>query len=202
MIDGINHLTLAVSDAEESFRFYTEVLGFEPAAKWPDGAYLKAGDFWVALLADENARSEPLPEYTHFAFNVAPEVFDALAERIVASGAKVWQENPTEGASLYFLDPNGHRLEIHVTLGGLDLVPRVHADRVKGFRIQWISHDDTQDVLVKVEGKKPVLFHEGDFECSVQGLSLRVVGLLEVGKTVALGCLFRRGRFPGDAVPR
>ena len=44
-----------------------------------------------------------------------PEVFDALAERIVAAGAKIWQENPTEGASLYFLDPNGHRLEIHVT---------------------------------------------------------------------------------------
>ena len=40
--------------------------------------------------------------------------FDAFAKRIKASGAEIFQENVTEGKSLYFLDPDGHKLEIHV----------------------------------------------------------------------------------------
>jgi len=29
MITGINHITLAVKDIEESFKFYQEILGFK-----------------------------------------------------------------------------------------------------------------------------------------------------------------------------
>jgi catechol 2,3-dioxygenase-like lactoylglutathione lyase family enzyme len=115
MISGANHITLSIRDIEESFAFYTTVLGFRPVAKWPLGAYLLAGDLWIALVFDERLRAAVLPEYTHIAFTVAPADFAALSARIVAAGASIWQPNQTEGDSLYFLDPNGHKLEIHAS---------------------------------------------------------------------------------------
>ena len=57
--------------------------------------------------------SSPLPEYSHIAFNVPAARFDDAAASIRASGAVIWQDNRSEGASLYFLDPDGHKLEIH-----------------------------------------------------------------------------------------
>jgi catechol 2,3-dioxygenase-like lactoylglutathione lyase family enzyme len=111
---GPSHLTLAVSSVERSVDFYVGILGCHPVARWPVGAYLTAGGFWLALVEDKEARSHPLPEYTHFAFHVSAEGFAALSERIRSSGARIFQENQTEGESLYFLDPDGHNLEIHV----------------------------------------------------------------------------------------
>jgi catechol 2,3-dioxygenase-like lactoylglutathione lyase family enzyme len=125
MITGVNHITLAVRDVEQSFAFYSEVLGFRPQAKWPDGAYLLAGETWVALVRDDLVRREALPEYTHVAFSVSSQDFGPLSERIRRSGAEIWQENRTEGASLYFIDPNGHKLEIHAS----DLTARLRAAR-------------------------------------------------------------------------
>ncbi len=36
-----------------------------------------------------------------------------MSQRIIESKAKIFQENISEGDSLYYLDPNGHKLEIH-----------------------------------------------------------------------------------------
>jgi glutathione S-transferase fosA5 len=111
---GPSHLTLSVASIERSVAFYVETLGCRPVARWPAGAYLTAGGFWLALVEDNGARSQPLPEYTHFAFQVSAEGFATLADKIRGSGARIFQENETEGDSLYFLDPDGHKLEIHV----------------------------------------------------------------------------------------
>lgn len=127
MIRGINHITLAIRDIESSFEFYTTIVGLTPVAKWPKGAYLLAGETWIALVADPLVRSQALPEYTHIAFHVAPEQFGALAARIRQSGAAIWQENWTEGDSLYFTDPNGHKLEIHSS----DLTTRLQTARAQ-----------------------------------------------------------------------
>jgi catechol 2,3-dioxygenase-like lactoylglutathione lyase family enzyme len=121
VITGINHITLSIIDVERSFTFYTEVLGFQPIAKWPLGSYLLAGDIWIALVADQHTRQAMLPEYTHIAFAVSAQDIAPLSWRIRASGATIWQENWTEGDSLYFLDPDGHKLEIHAS----DLATRI-----------------------------------------------------------------------------
>ena len=115
MVRGVNHITLSIRDVQESFAFYVQVLGFRPVAKWPKGAYLLAGDTWIALVLDQHVRQSALPEYTHVAFTVSSEEFEELAERIEQTGADVWQENRSEWASLYFVDPNGHKLEIHAS---------------------------------------------------------------------------------------
>lgn len=125
MISGINHITLAVRDADESIAFYSQTLGCRIAARWPRGAYLAAGDLWLCLVQDDRVRRALLPEYTHIAFTVAPEHFNVLCDRIRSSGAHIWQDNRTEGASLYFTDPNGHKLELHTT----DLQARLAAIR-------------------------------------------------------------------------
>jgi catechol 2,3-dioxygenase-like lactoylglutathione lyase family enzyme len=114
MIRGINHITIAVRKLSDSFNFYKDILEFQLLMKSSKIAYFLAGDLWFCLDEDSQTRKSPLPEYTHFAFSVTQEDFVNVASRIKASGAKIWKENESEGQSLYFLDPNGHKLKIHV----------------------------------------------------------------------------------------
>jgi catechol 2,3-dioxygenase-like lactoylglutathione lyase family enzyme len=112
-IRGLNHITLSVRELNRSLVFYTEILGARVVARWPRGAYLQAGDLWLALIVDENVRQASLDEYSHTAFTVAAKDFAPLKKCIINSGATIWKENLSPGASVYFLDPDGHKLEIH-----------------------------------------------------------------------------------------
>lgn len=111
MITGMNHITLAVRDIQRSFQFYHEVLGLKPLCRWDKGAYFLLGDFWFCLNVDAKRVSTGC--YTHYAFSVSQQDFTAMSERISQSGAKVFKDNSSPGDSLYFLDPDGHKLEIH-----------------------------------------------------------------------------------------
>lgn len=82
MIIGINHITLAVKDLEESFKFYQEVLQFKPLAKWKKGAYFLAGDLWFCLIQDQNTRESPQKDYTHIAFTVSEQDFEIISDCI------------------------------------------------------------------------------------------------------------------------
>lgn len=115
MITGINHLTLAVRDINISFVFYKDLLGFTPLVKWSKGAYFTIGDsgFWFCL--NVNDKRVPNPCYTHYAFSVSQADFTSLANRIISSGTKVFKQNVSFGESLYFLDPDEHKLEIHAS---------------------------------------------------------------------------------------
>ena len=115
MISGINHITLSVRNLETSFDFYTRVLGLRPVARWYKGAYLEAGSHWVCLNVDLDVRSRCLPEYTHTAFTVSSDDFPLLVDRLQRIGTVCWQENRSPGDSHYFLDPDGHKLEIHTS---------------------------------------------------------------------------------------
>ena len=112
-IRGLNHITLAVTDLARSIAFYRDILGLSVAASWDSGAYLEAGDLWLCLSLDPAAADSPRTDYTHIAFDVAQAAFAAMCARIQAQ-AKTWKDNRSEGDSLYFLDPDGHKLEIHV----------------------------------------------------------------------------------------
>lgn len=112
MITSLNHITLAVTDIDKSFKFYREVMGLKPLVKWDNGAYFLVGDFWFCLNVDKNRKINSC--YTHYAFTVAKAQFDKACDAIIASGAKIFKENTSPGKSLYFLDPDGHKLELHV----------------------------------------------------------------------------------------
>lgn len=110
MILGLNHITIAVSDLERSLNFYSNTLGFTPHARWDSGAYLSIGELWFCLSLDEPC---PKDDYTHLAFDISSQDFESFAKRVVALDVEVWKENKSEGQSLYILDPDGHKLEIH-----------------------------------------------------------------------------------------
>lgn len=112
MIRGVNHVTLAVSDLDRSLAFYQDLLGMRLAMRSQRSAYVEAGTLWLCLHVDANINS-PRRDYTHLAFDVAEADFPLLAAK-VAMAASQWQPNSSEGDSLYILDPDGHRLELHV----------------------------------------------------------------------------------------
>ena len=120
MITHMNHITLGVQDVNISFAFYRDVLGLTPLVKWDKGAYFLIGNvleiensgFWFCLNSDANR--QPSACYTHYAFGVSQEDFTTVSKRIIDSGARIFKENTSEGNSLYFLDPDGYKLEIHV----------------------------------------------------------------------------------------
>lgn len=112
MISGINHITLACKNIEKSFEFYREVLGLNPLVKWDRGAYFLVGDFWFCLNVDDKREANTC--YTHYAFSVPKERFDEIVEKIIGSGVKIFKDNTSPGNSLYFLDPDSHKLEIHI----------------------------------------------------------------------------------------
>ena len=114
MITGMNHITLAVTDIETSFQFYAGILGLKPAAKWKTGAYFTAGDLWFALNQDSAILESKRPDYSHISFTCEQSEFNGLKKRLTEFGCTKWSENESEGESFYFLDPDGHKLEIHV----------------------------------------------------------------------------------------
>ncbi len=111
MITGFNHLTLAVTDLDKSCEFYVSMLGLTLKARWNQGAYLLAGDMWLCLSKD---KVSPATDYTHYAFSVDEAQLQRFRDQFERNGIPLWKDNSSEGHSLYFLDPDGHQLELHV----------------------------------------------------------------------------------------
>lgn len=114
MTTGVNHITFAVSDLPRALRFYVEVIGCSKIATWERGAYLRAGDMWLCLSLDAAVSMGAARDYTHVAFTFDPAGLAELRERLSVFGGFEWKANSSEGDSVYFLDPDGHRLEAHV----------------------------------------------------------------------------------------
>ena len=119
-VEGIDHVALAVRDAAAAARWYQEVLGLELryTEVW--------GDFPAVVCAGETCLSlfpvgtdDPLPPpprgtlaVRHVAFRVDGENF-ARAQAVLRShGIAYTAEDHTAALSVYFTDPDGHRLEI------------------------------------------------------------------------------------------
>lgn len=112
LITGVNHITLATKNVTRSFDFYRNILGFKPLCKWNAGAYFLAGDMWFCLNYDEYCSAGT--DYTHIAFTVNQSNFKSLKDKIITNNITIFKDNRSEGDSLYFLDPDGHKLEVHV----------------------------------------------------------------------------------------
>ena len=123
-IKGICHFGLSVADLEESIAFYTQILGLRMSERREKDAFFPIGESDVVALIQYPGGPERFDEemrpknrgkaFTHFGLTAssAQEVF-RFQEHLQAHGVRVIKEayERWDGASLYFLDPNGYTLE-------------------------------------------------------------------------------------------
>jgi catechol 2,3-dioxygenase-like lactoylglutathione lyase family enzyme len=110
VLRGLNHITIAVSDLDRSLTFYTEIAGMHAHVRWDNGAYLSLGGVWFCLSSDKVLPSQ---DYSHIALDISENDFAPFSAKLRNAGVKEWKANSSEGQSVYFLDPDGNKLEAH-----------------------------------------------------------------------------------------
>jgi catechol 2,3-dioxygenase-like lactoylglutathione lyase family enzyme len=113
----LNHTIVAARDRHEAASFLADLLGRQPPTTYGPFAVVEL-DNDVSLDFMDDAVVHP----RHYAFLVTEPEFDEIFGRIRARGLDFWadpfQQHPGEinthdgGRGVYWLDPNGHMLEI------------------------------------------------------------------------------------------
>jgi catechol 2,3-dioxygenase-like lactoylglutathione lyase family enzyme len=118
---GIHHTALICSDVERTIRFYQELLGFPLVELFENRDYKGSTHLFFDLghdntLAFFDFPDLGLPPYTevlggfhHIAISIDQEHWEAARRRLEDAGVATQIESEI---SLYFLDPDGVRLEL------------------------------------------------------------------------------------------
>jgi glyoxylase I family protein len=113
-LNGVHHVSINVTDAAESLRFYSEVLGMTVRDDRPDfgfaGAWLQAGAQQIHLLEVEHFVA---PAGQHFALDVID--IDACIDELSDSGVQVSAPKTIDGIcrQAFFKDPTGNLIELN-----------------------------------------------------------------------------------------
>lgn len=125
-IKSIDHIQLDVGNLEESIEFYNKVFGFElkeiglrATTRWA----IVGNEANIFLCMHEYEPGIGVPneglEITHFGLIV--DDFSSTLERLKQFNVKLFYDYEVEyhsSKSIYFLDPNGYKLEISEFVGG------------------------------------------------------------------------------------
>jgi catechol 2,3-dioxygenase-like lactoylglutathione lyase family enzyme len=118
---GVHHMALICGDVERTIQFYQDVVGFPLIELMENRDYAGSTHLFFDighgnLLAffdfpglDLGPYTEVLGGLHHLAISVTPERWDYLRGKLEAAGIAYQEES---GASLYFRDPDGARLEL------------------------------------------------------------------------------------------
>ncbi|MMZ59794.1 Metallothiol transferase FosB 2 [compost metagenome] len=116
-IQGINHICFSVSSLERSIVFYTQVFGAKLLVKGKKLAYFDLNGLWVALNEEpEIERNEIHYSYTHLAFTIDDQAFEAYKEKLIDLNVNILpgrERDERDKKSLYFTDPDGHKFEFY-----------------------------------------------------------------------------------------
>ena len=118
-IDGIDHVALSVTDVERSAQWYADVLGFEKqhTEVWEVPTFIVRGTTAIALFpagaqgeaaADKSGR----PQFLHLAFRADRTNFLLAQQELKAKKIAFEFQDHEIAHSIYFRDPDGHKLEI------------------------------------------------------------------------------------------
>jgi catechol 2,3-dioxygenase-like lactoylglutathione lyase family enzyme len=122
-IEGIDHIALAVPDIERSAEWYCEVLGFErlyPGMWNGVPVFIGKGTTAIALFPLQRPADVPVsPEgqrndvdMLHLAMRADRRNFFAAQENLRKRGITFQFQDHEISHSIYFRNPDGHRLEI------------------------------------------------------------------------------------------
>ena len=114
----LNHTIVLAHDKEATARHLTALFGLPEHTTFGPFAVVQLANGVSLDIADDHGAPHP----QHYAFLVTEGEFDAIHARIVARGLTYWADpfhrqegvvNHNDGGrGLYWLDPNGHSLEI------------------------------------------------------------------------------------------
>ena len=118
---GVHHVALLCSDVEQTVRFYQDLLEFPLTEMFENRDYQGSTHFFFDIgngnaLAffdfpglDLGPYAEVLGGLQHLAISVAPDRWEHLKGKLDAAGVRY---DHVSGSSLYFVDPDGVRLEL------------------------------------------------------------------------------------------
>lgn len=115
-LEGIDHVAMSVRDVERSARWYIDVLGFKRLHEgmW-DGVPVFIGQGTTALALFPAKSDKPVSgdiRMLHLAMRAGRKNFLAAQDELKRRGIKFEFEDHEISNSIYFRDPDGHKLEI------------------------------------------------------------------------------------------
>jgi catechol 2,3-dioxygenase-like lactoylglutathione lyase family enzyme len=118
---GVHHVALICSDVERTVRFYDGLLGFPLIEMFENRDYRGSTHFFFDIGAGNTLAFFDLPGVEigpyaevfgglqHLAISISQEEWEAARDRLDAAGIPYQH---ISGTSLYFLGPDGERLEL------------------------------------------------------------------------------------------
>lgn len=117
MIQGLNHICFSVSNLHTSIHFYQDILKGELLLSGRTAAYFNIGGLWIALNEEPDIpRKDTKYSYTHTAFLVGEADVGEWCNWLEHNNVTILNgrdRNVRDKRSIYFLDPDGHKLELH-----------------------------------------------------------------------------------------
>jgi catechol 2,3-dioxygenase-like lactoylglutathione lyase family enzyme len=111
--EGLDHVALAVSDLDRAESFYREVLGLKRVIpEWDPPRVMASQGSGVALFPEGDDVPDTPPHILHVAFRVDREAFEAAQAELSERGIDTSFSDHGSAHSIYFEDPDGHRLEL------------------------------------------------------------------------------------------
>jgi catechol 2,3-dioxygenase-like lactoylglutathione lyase family enzyme len=119
-VEGIDHVALAVRDVARSVAWYQQVLELERLHEdvWGEfPAMVGIGATALALFPIQSEQPKPPPgkdtvAMRHVAFRANRSGFEAAQSRLKRLGIEFEFQDHEIAHSVYFLDPDGHQIEI------------------------------------------------------------------------------------------
>ena len=118
--EGIDHVAILVRNVSASAEWYQDVLGLQRLHQeiWGDfPAVVGIGATSIALFPVASDAPKPRPgrdtiAMRHIAFRVSAANFEQGKEHLVARGIQFTEQHHQIAKSVYFLDPDGHEIEL------------------------------------------------------------------------------------------
>ncbi len=120
-IETVDHIAITVTDIDKSIAWYADVLGLKHVHKeiWEgEPAFVVSENgSGLALFQADLTEKEIKPDeirysVRHFAFRVDKENFEMAKDYLTSKDIKFRFEDHGVCYSIYFNDPDGHKLEI------------------------------------------------------------------------------------------